>query len=187
VTSVAPILNNTFDSSTDGWAPFKYWDGCTSCYSTGVTLTAASGVATLTLPLDTAANTAIWTSTLGTTTGAPWSNLGGKTVTVKMRWVSGGIGPATGATGGFDVYIIASDGDWTEGSGNFQFVGSDAGATAFKEFAFTIPDANGSFDPATIQRLAIRIDTKFWTNSTDPQPVFDYVPAVFEIDSVVVQ
>jgi hypothetical protein len=187
---VAPIIADTFDSAANGWYPIKYYDTCTNCYNDNtVTFNVAAGVGTLTVPFGAEANTASHIATLGRTLGGPWSNVAGKTFKVKMRWVSGGVGTATNATGGFDVYLIANDGDWTESSARYEFTiwDGDRGAPAFKELTFKVPAASGEFDPATVNRFTIRIDSKFFTNQNDPQPVFDYTPAVFEIDSIVVQ
>ncbi len=152
--------------------------------SAGTTLVTGltSGIATWTVPFVAAANTAITQTGLENNFTAV--DMTGKTVTLNIRWVSGGIGVAAAATGGFDVYIAANDADLTEGASSYvgALALADRGAAAFKSFTYTVPMAAAPWEPTAIRQLNIRLDSRYWT--ADPQPVFDYTTAVFEIDSV---
>jgi hypothetical protein len=150
----------------------------------GTTLTTelTPGIATWTVPFVEAANAAITQTAIENNFTAV--NMTGKTITLKIRWVSGGIGVASDATGGFDVFIIASDADLTEGESNYvgALALADRGATAFKTFTYTVPDAAAPWEPDAVRNLSIRLDSRYW--SADPQPVFDYTTAEFEVDSI---
>jgi hypothetical protein len=181
--AVGPLFSYPMDTA-DGWDFNTGWGIGTS---TGSTLTFSNGVATLTANYTSAANTASQTEVLNK--WGTFGDLSGRTVKVLIRWVSGGISTTANVTGAFNVYLNVWDSSGNTISpganvGQFTNWGGDRGKATFTEFTYAIPAATASFDPTSISGLMIRIDTAFWT-LTPPQ-VFDYVPAVFEIDSYVI-
>jgi len=131
------------------------------------------------VPFGASSNTALQTAAIQRTIN-PTVNMTDLTLTLKIRWVSGGVGTVAGAEGGFDVYLIPSDINWTEGvAGRGEFTLADRGAAAFKQIPYVIPAADAAWDPSSIQQLQVRIDSKYWAGAT-----FDYTPAIFEIDSI---
>ena len=109
---------------------------------------------------------------------ARW-DLSGRTVTVRVRWVSG----SDTDNNGFNVYLEVNDEDWS-------YLGPALGETfdasdSYYEWSYTFPSApEGDFDPSTVRQLNVRFDTKFWEDEATP-PAFSYETTVFEIDAVV--
>ncbi len=106
-------------------------------------------------------------------------DLSGRTVTVRVRWVSG----SDMDNNGFNVYFEANDDDWS-------YVGPSLGETFdatedFYEWSYTFPSApEGDFDPSVVRQLNVRFDTKFWEDENGP-PSFSYDTTIFEIDAIV--
>lgn len=111
--------------------------------------------------------------------GDRW-DLSGRTVTVRVRWLSGG----GTDNNGYNLYFETNDEDW-------GYMGPSLGELTspgdFMDFTAEFPwEETDGFDPATIRQMALRFDTKFWTDENYP-PTFSYdaEPAVFEIDAIV--
>ena len=168
-------------NSLDGWTvkPADSFIPLRIDATAGTTLQVSGGIARLTVPFGTSSNTSLQTTAIQRSID-PAVSMSGLTLTLKLRWVSGGVGSVASAEGGFDVYLIPSDADWTEGvTGKGELTLGDRGAATFKQFSYAIPASDATWDPSSIQQLQLRIDSKYWLG-----PVFDYTTAVFEIDSI---
>lgn len=154
---------------------------CDDCIDTA-TLEAGCGTVLLTADWPEAANSGTLKAVFEITDaddGDRW-DLSGRTVTVRVRWLSGG----GTDNNGYNLYFETNDEDW-------GYMGPSLGELTspgdFMDFTAEFPwNETDGFDPATIRQMALRFDTKFWTDENYP-PTFSYdaEPAVFEIDAIV--
>lgn len=190
--NVATLHEWTFESGLEDWAITDKWTGSIVIDGTdGVTLTQSGGAATWTVPF-----TVDWdgTGTMPPTQEAyihqPATSLdlAGKTVTLRVRWVSGGTGTTAGVTTAFAFYAAFNDSDGTFKNfllGSLASWASDMGA-GYKDLTVTLPTTEtNDFDPSHVASFSISVTASLWTDT--PQPTFDYATAVFAIDSIAYQ
>lgn len=167
--SSAPPPVWPFDA-LDGWTTTTQAQWGSSIVD-ATTFTVSGGVGTLTIPFT--AGTQVGMIAVGGVN----ANLTGKTITVRIRHVSGG--KAAGENIAFTTVATIQDANYTgssvEGS---QFTAVPV-ADEFSEFTYAVPAAAGDFDPVSVTniRFSIRADT--WGT-----PAATPTTAVFAIDSI---